>query len=95
MTRFYDKAAWLLNSLGIALLVCGLVLVPQSRVLADPPVFCPGDGECSNGCNELAACAVFNCGPNYCKCDKTPSNCGTCNCAFPDAIQANCVCKDL
>lgn len=43
MTRFYDKAAWLLSSLGIALLVCGLVLVPQNRLLAaepDPGIGC-------------------------------------------------------
>lgn len=42
MTRFYDKAGWLLSSLGIALLVCGLVLVPQNRLLADDEETAPG-----------------------------------------------------
>ncbi|GIW85297.1 MAG: hypothetical protein KatS3mg107_0957 [Gemmataceae bacterium] len=38
MTRLYDTVGWLLSSLGLALLVCGLVLVPQNRLLSNDPV---------------------------------------------------------
>jgi hypothetical protein len=36
MTRLYDTVGWLLSSLGLALLVCGWVLVPQNRLLGEP-----------------------------------------------------------
>jgi hypothetical protein len=35
MTRFYDIAGWLCSSLGVALLVTSLVLVPENRALGE------------------------------------------------------------
>ncbi len=50
MTRSIDKVAWLLSSLGIALLVCSLVLVPQNLLLADVPLHvCDGNATCDPG----------------------------------------------
>ena len=72
MARFYDMAGWLLSSLGLALLVCGLVLVPQNRLLGDEPVEeiaglqCPTRPE--GGCENPGARCMFydlpsTCGP--------------------------------
>jgi len=35
MNRFYSIVAWLLSSLGLALIACSLVLVPTGSLWAD------------------------------------------------------------
>jgi len=55
MTRFYDIAGWLCSSLGVALLVTSLVLVPENRVLGNRNTGgCAGD-ECNIVCTAQAA----------------------------------------
>jgi len=56
MLRCLDWSAWFCTSVGLAFLVIGLALVPQSGIFADeeyeptaaPP--CSGDFACDSGC---------------------------------------------
>lgn len=94
MTRFYGTAAWLCNSLGIALLFCGLVLVPQSRLLADDG----GGGTVLAGCSGHDLCN-FTCGT--CLVNQTQTAClavggGGCRCDAkppPGNDCSGCACK--
>lgn len=95
MARYYDTVGWLLSSLGIALLVCGLVLVPHNRLLGDEPVeelaSCPG-----NTCN--VTCITNTCFNNYgctgsnCQCNAAGvPNCDLCECKYG---RMACYCGD-
>jgi hypothetical protein len=93
MKRYYDKAAWLLSSLGIALLVCGLILVPQSRLLADDgggdgtrAVNCVWDCTCTGNttpCSQVGFVCI-----NYTDCRTA------CKCANRINGQSGCYCVD-
>ncbi len=63
MARFQEVASWLLSSLGLALLVCSLVLVPTNTAMGDTPTQptqCPGN-VCDLGCVAGNACWNLNC----------------------------------
>ena len=76
MNRFYDIAGWLCSSLGIALLVTSLILVPENRALGDDPPQCPTNPPPTLGCVSAGSrCKFFNkdglCGVsrhNFCTC---------------------------
>jgi hypothetical protein len=90
MTHFFVKVAWLLGSLGLALLVCGLLLVPQSRLFADT-----GNGGTATSCTYDCRCSPTapypGCDlPTYCPDGNSDCNI-LCNCA-PDTLQKKCVC---
>jgi len=100
MTRFLEWAAWLCTSLGIALLVCSVTLVPQGQVFADDG----GSGALQLSCvQELCppmpppnSCRVFfppNCSIAGTPCTTQPPGvCDGCSCQW-DNIQMNCICK--
>jgi hypothetical protein len=82
MGRFLDWSAWLTTSVGLALLVIGLVLVPQGGVWADDPEPDPllAGGVCSNSVCRLYGCSVSaGCQGD---CDTSPADprCKDCRC---------------
>jgi hypothetical protein len=87
MVRFFDAASCWLSSLGIALLVLSVVLVPTNRLLADTGGSArPLDPGClaNNGCNgggcvEVGVACPF---PNQDKvnCRWTMAGCNGCTC---------------
>ena len=90
MARFQEIAGWLLSSLGVALLVCSLVLVPTSAVMGQghggggghgSGANCPGN-VCDVTCVAGNTCWNQNC-PTSCSCAalSPPGDCpGTCEC---------------
>jgi hypothetical protein len=82
MIRFYDKAAWLLSSLGIALLVLSVVLVPSQAALGDTgeEELGPSCWLCGNACGAWPTC------PGWC----TGSGCASCWC-LPSLVQCGCM----
>lgn len=93
MPRFYDLTGWFLSSLGVSLLICGLVLVPQNRsLLANPPVFttgCPGHDTCNSGCANRTVGSCASALLVYCS-ELTKENCDLCGCTDEDD---RCKCK--
>jgi hypothetical protein len=88
MIRFYDKTAWLLSSMGIALLVCGLVLVPQSRLVADDPTISPTIS-CVFDCNCDPVYRYPNC--PQARCNLGLSQCTRqCKCVNNSSQQCEC-----
>jgi hypothetical protein len=77
MTKLYGFAAWFCTSLGIALLVCSVVLVPDGAVWGQ------------SGDPGYAICLF--CSEDNCQANQSPPGCpGTCTgWACPSA----CVCK--
>lgn len=61
MARILDWSAWATNSLGIALLVIGLMLVPQSCLWADDPEEEPIPGTIA--CSPCAVACTVNIPP--------------------------------
>jgi hypothetical protein len=53
MTRFYGVVAWMMSSLGIALLVSSLLLTPTSTSFGQGSGLqnCPNASGCNNGCS--------------------------------------------
>ncbi len=94
MIRFYDQGTWLLSSLGIALLVCGLTLVPQSSFGdEDPPLtpLCPSSSACNTGCLS-PACFTAGCANVLgCNCSGAGAGCTACKCLLIAAAGA-CEC---
>jgi hypothetical protein len=80
MGRFLDWSAWLTTSVGLALLVIGLVLVPQSGVFAEDPEIDPNLAA-GKQCNSAGGCSLV-CTNN--------STCNTLGCNTPQAIQGGC-----
>src|SRR5262245_46641528 len=78
MIRFHSILAWLLSSLGLALIACSLVLVPTGSLWADggggtagpPPNNCTNNGACDVNCNNQST-------SNGCK--DAMGNLGKCN----------------
>ena len=98
MKRFYDAAAWLTTVLGMALLALGLLLVPQSQVLADtvpnPSGFCTLSKCGKDKCDQASCTSGSNpCGGIGCNCDTT--GCApTCHCFNANAAGGVlCDCK--
>jgi hypothetical protein len=87
MNRIYGVASCFLGSLGMALLVVSILLVPQSRALAGTGgAVCAGPNTCDFGTKCLIEYPVC---PNqcrdggkerWCKCDSSPSSCADCIC---------------
>jgi hypothetical protein len=98
MTRFHDMAGRLLISLGLALLLCSLVLVPSQGAFADEPAG-GGGGGCSLWiCNAPGnSCFILTdpCPQTHAQCDNsTPGNdCSTCLCTDPRPGSIFCQCK--
>jgi len=102
MTRLYDTVGWLLSSLGLALLVCGWVLVPQNRLLGeeegdgvDQPV-CPEkppSHKCDDKCMMLTYVVILPDGSfvidRRCETGVQPGQAGTCK---PDQNCKGCRC---
>jgi hypothetical protein len=79
MKRFCAMTEWLCYSLGLALLILSVLLVPQSRLLAQDPNPQPScnTANCdSNNCCTLTngQCPTKDASGNYC-CQKDPTNC--------------------
>lgn len=90
MRRFYEGGAWLATVVGVTLLIVSLVLVPQTRLLADDGS--DEDAICMNpSCNTayclLAPCVTFG---NNCKQTSEPSTCGGCKCKPDVADYCQC-----
>jgi hypothetical protein len=90
-------AGGLLNALGVALLVCSVVLVPQGQVLADDgggstPLIASCD---QSRCPTLPGCRTQGtiCATYLPECTTTPDGvCDGCGCVY-DAQQGKCLCK--
>ncbi len=84
MTRLYDTVGWLLSSLGLALLVCGWVLVPQNRLLGEEEggevSLGPSCILCGNACGDWPSC------PGWC----TGAGCARCGC-YPLIFDCACL----
>lgn len=90
--------SWFLGSLGLALLVISILLVPQSRALGDPTAV----KVCLNGSCDLPDCvtAYPTCPKTclqgalqkYCKCSSDPMNCPDCTCVLNPADGVSCSC---
>jgi hypothetical protein len=94
MARFYDMAGWLLSSLGLALLVCGLVLVPQNRLLGDEPVEEIGYGCAFDECDLTCTVQAPPCTGTQAPCSNDGGgarNCDTCKCRVKP-FDGNCHC---
>jgi hypothetical protein len=104
MNRTFGLAGGFLTSLGIALLVCSLVLVPGNRVWGDgggdgDPPTCPdqGTGACSVTCvGTGGSCfTIWHCNSlANCNCHNSSPmlDCSLCNCYMkPNFI--NCYCS--
>ena len=93
MVRFYEKAGWLLSSLGIALLVISTVLVPQNRALADDGddiLLAPCPVACDNGCLGPLPCSSTQ---NRCR-QITVAVCMPCGCySDPSTGYTTCLCQ--
>jgi hypothetical protein len=87
--RMLNTAAWLLNGLGLALLVLSLMSVPNAAMADDISVgdigLVAGDGcafdECSNGC--IAQTYPSDCDGTQSSCNNDGSgarNCNSCRC---------------
>src|SRR5258707_1082180 len=97
-----------LCSLGLALLVLSVLLVPTSRVLGDDggggplaPISCLAANGCSNGCakdsNTLNCNAGMNGQDNPTKCSWTMKGCNGCTCrgctVLGKGYYCNCQCQ--
>ncbi|GIW85242.1 MAG: hypothetical protein KatS3mg107_0902 [Gemmataceae bacterium] len=98
MTRLYDTVGWLLSSLGLALLVCGWVLVPQNRLLSNDPIAdvgiapagCAGHKVCNYTCEDRP---FPNCTTSNFSCRQgTNNDCLFCVCSA-DNDNKVCICK--
>ncbi len=85
MNRIYAVASWFLGSLGVALLLISILLVPQSRALAGTAAVCVGIP-----CNTLFCTAAFPDCPNVCKVGAFQRYC---QCLSDAANCADCICK--
>jgi hypothetical protein len=100
MIRFHSLLAWLLSSLGIALLMLSLVLVPTNLVLADggggSPLAgnggCSGTARCNNPANPCVGRAM--CGGLNVNCNNsTPGfDCSGCKCVTDPNDATKCIC---
>jgi hypothetical protein len=97
MRHFYDLGGWLSTSLGIALLVCSLFLVPRGHVLAQggEPYGCTGN-LCDSGCTGCPVPAQGNVcvAVGGCNCTANPgpgNTCDTCACR-PNSERTACGC---
>lgn len=97
MVRFHAVASWFLNSLGVALLLLSLMVIPtypalgqtygqvcngESCTTAGCTVYWVKYGECPNSCG-------FN--DKYCYCTSDANNCGGCTCQ-KNPVQDACSC---
>ena len=92
-------ASWFFGTFGALLLVCSLVLVPQSRALADDGT---GTGTITPGTCNGDDCEIGNCfnNPNVdpdngCQggtCDTTSQGCDACKCVKFGSINPGCKC---
>jgi len=97
MKRFYAPAGPLFMSLGLALLMCSLILTPANQALGQsgPPPPCPGPS-CDGGCYacdpaDQTACNFLR--YTQCSCNagnpKMPT-CAPCNCTGAPVAQCTC-----
>jgi len=98
MSRVYSLGSWLSSSMAVALLAISLILVPQSRSLADT-----GDGP--NAPLKCVRNANFNCNqscdgqgapcnkPNYI-CTKVGADCNGCACLLDTDGLCRCLLQD-
>src|SRR5689334_21499249 len=99
MHRTCLTASWFFGTLGVLLLVCSLMLVPQSRALADDgtgvglaPAKCPG-----KPCDPTYNCQGYlppNCsnGDSDCQAPVDGVDCSPCHCLKIPSDPAGCGC---
>lgn len=89
MIRICNGLSWLLTSLGAALLICSILLVPTQRAFADILLAsCPSTCStttCTGGNNNGGCSSSLG----ACKQD-TDSNCANCGCSDPDGTGCKC-----
>ena len=102
--RLLEEAENCLCSLGVALLVLSVLLVPTSGLLADTggrgplvPVVCLANNGCNNGCAQVMSNGSCNGRPNTsdgCTGDTECSNCGCSGCKIGrNGAFCNCQCQ--
>jgi hypothetical protein len=97
MKRFFASAGPLFMSLGLALLICSLILAPANQALAQggPPGGCPGVS-CDGGCYSCDPTVQLAC--NYmqykqCYCNQinvSMPQCTICECKSAPISQCTC-----
>jgi len=77
MVRFYEAVTWLLNSIGVALLILSLVVAPTNTASAQEGGMCQ-----TANCDDKNCFTVENCPPNGTggTCAQTPPDCTNCTC---------------
>ena len=93
MLHFLDRCAWIMTSLGLALLVIGVVLVPEAGVFAQQTGTiiigpgCDNHASCDTGCGtcipNAGARYLDRCNGLACTCAGTPpppNTCAGCDC---------------
>ena len=98
MSRVHDTIICFFGSLGLALLVFSIVLVPQNRLLADPPDPGGGGEPVPGDCITHSACNLYCVNPQYPYCETegtckiTMDGCRTCKCKSIDVAGGLCEC---
>jgi hypothetical protein len=98
MAMLLDWAGRLLSSLGVALLLAGLVLMPNNSVLGQstqpgPPLDQPGCAQFCLSAGTGCALMMGSCPDSGVECyqQQQPGNCGRCHCLIWDPLQ-DCFC---
>jgi len=90
MGRFQETSSWLLSSLGLALMVCSLFLVPQNAAAQTLGGTCSGTATCDgSGMNRCTLSQDSGCDGD-CSQTSNPTQCGSCKCAPFGGTQ--CIC---
>lgn len=94
MRKVAERVPWFLSSLGVALLVVGLLLGPagQGQSHAQGTGFggtCPGESTCDPNSNCKGS--FPNCKTNAC--DYTNNSCGSCYCELVGALLGTKACN--
>jgi len=100
MNRIVEQSVLLLNSLGIALLVCSLILVPSGMIFADTGgTDIPLDGGCSGSiCNNtqkpcLGQSSPYTGGNTTCDNSTPGHDCSACVCQTWPMYPTSCYCS--
>lgn len=104
MSRIHAVASWSLWSLGAALLLISILLVPQTRALGQvttAPKVCEGPGTCNrpecvaaNGnCPKACQTGSGTETQYFCKCLEDKDNCKDCICVLEPADGISCDCR--
>jgi len=98
MVRFLSLTTWLCTTLGVALLACSIVLVPDHLALGDEgggsslPPTCAGDVPCDSGCTQAPRNMCNRPLVKDCNQNVYLDWCGTCICILEPVMEMHCSC---